>query len=69
MTLTAEALETEIKRQQPAHDVYPLEIFCRACGTGHLGTPGVERGSCRKCDQPMFNAIYRRYPRAGTTTI
>lgn len=58
--LSEQELKAAIEKQQPPHALYPLEVFCRACGTGHLATPGWEQGRCRKCDAKL--AVFVEHP-------
>lgn len=60
--MTDAELDAIIARQQPRGALYPLESFCRACGTGHLALSKPGYGSCRKCERPMTDEVYRRHP-------
>jgi len=35
--------------------LYKHDVVCRACGTGHLATPGV--GICRACNRSLADRI------------
>ena len=52
-------LKLIIQRQQSDSGLLPLELFCVACGCGHIATPGG--GDCRKCVH--HNLIYRKHPK------
>lgn len=68
MLLSAD-MQQKIAEEQRKNCLYLMEVFCRACGTGHLETPAYEGSRCRKCAASMRTAIYQRHPLRQTPLI